>query len=316
MPTVRWPLFALGVGLSAAIWAGCASSGGAPDPAVGPTEEATVRVLSFNIRYDEPADGVHAWPRRADRVAGLIRDLAPHAAGLQEALLGQVEDLATALPGYEWIGVGRDDGDEGGELSPIFYRRDRLEPVESGTFWLSPEPGRPGSVGWDADLPRIATWAVLRDRQTGGRFLLVNTHFDHRGVRARAESARLLRQRAARLGRGIPVVLTGDLNAEPEDPPLRTLTAAGDMRMCDARRLADRSSGPGGTFSGFEAGQAPTRRIDYVLVSPGVDVVRHEHVVAIEEGAYPSDHLPVLADLRIPAGKTASSADGPCASAS
>lgn len=261
--------------------------------------DAWLRVLSFNVRYDNPADGPNAWPHRAERVAGLIRFHAPDVAGLQEALVHQVNELAERLDGYGWVGVGRDDGAEEGEFSPIFYRVERLRLVEHGTWWLSETPHVPGSRGWDAALPRIATWAVFEDREGGPELLVVNAHFDHRGEAARRESARLVRAKLAERAEGRPAILTGDLNAEPGSAPLRVLTGCGPSSRClrDARVVAARRYGPEGTYYGFAVTGDTGPRIDYVLGTVDLQVVRHAHLTDSEAGFYPSDHLPVLADF-------------------
>lgn len=268
-----------------------------------PTGDAPLVVLSYNVRYDNPDDAPNDWASRRDRVASLIAGHAPHAAGLQEALLGQLRDLEARLPAYRWVGVGREDGAEEGEFSPILYRTDRLRLEDAGTFWLSPTPDSAGSVGWDAALPRIATWARFEDRESGRAFLHVNTHFDHRGPEARRESARLLRERAARLAEGVPVIVTGDLNAEPRSPPLQSLLACpegGGLCLVDTREVASVREGPEGTYPGFAAGDGYGGRIDYVLASRGAEVARHAHASESAGGFYPSDHLPVLAEVRFP----------------
>ncbi len=151
--------------------------------------DSLVRVVSYNIRYNNPGDGEHAWPLRADRVANLLRFYNPDLFGLQEALQGQIDDLVARLPQYAWFGVGRDDGRSAGEGTPIFYRRDRFTLLDQGTFWLSETPEVPGSKSWDAAITRIATWGRFVDRTTGTRFLYLNTHFDHIGQTARERSA-------------------------------------------------------------------------------------------------------------------------------
>ena len=259
--------------------------------------DTTLRVMSFNIRYNNPGDGAHAWPERADRVASTIRFYAPDVVGLQEALKGQITDLEQALPDYAWFGVGRDDGVEGGEFSPVFYRKSRLELVAQGTFWLSETPEVPGSKSWDAAITRIATWARFRDREDGTAFFYLNTHFDHIGQEARVESAALIRQRVGALAGGLPVVVTGDFNVTPENPAYATMTAF----LEDARLVSDTPPhGPEGTFFGFTVeADVPGRRIDYVFVSPGVRVLRAATLTDQWHGHYPSDHLPVLADVRL-----------------
>jgi endonuclease/exonuclease/phosphatase family metal-dependent hydrolase len=276
---------------------------GAGSPAVAQADEGqSLRLLSFNIRYDNPGDSPNDWPARRDRVAGLIRFHGTDAAGLQEVLVGQLRDLGARLPGYAWVGVGRSDGREAGEFSPIFYRTARLELLESGTFWLSDTPEVAGSTGWDAALPRIVTWARFRDRVNDRSFVHFNTHFDHRGERARAESARLLRARIDGLGGQAPVVLTGDLNAVPESMPLATLLRCEEPSGClhDARAIVESPPyGPDGTYFGFDVGPRAGRRIDYILVSHFFRVLRHGHLADSEAGFYPSDHLPVFAELML-----------------
>ncbi|GIV57242.1 MAG: endonuclease [Rhodothermaceae bacterium] len=262
-----------------------------------PTTAQDLRVMTYNIRFDNPQDGIHAWPNRQERVASTIRFHDVDVAGLQEALRHQIDTLAARLPGYAWLGVGRDDGRDGGEFSPIFYRKDRLTPVRHGTFWLAPTPGVPGSKGWDAALPRIATWAVFEDRSTGWRFLFMNTHFDHLGTTARTESARLITRRLAELAGALPVILTGDFNFTPEAPGYALLTET----LADARiRTETPPHGPEGTFTGFTGEVRPARRIDHVFTGPGLRVLRYGVLAECVDGRFASDHLPVLVILRRP----------------
>lgn len=264
-------------------------------PAIAPP----LRVMTFNIRYDTPDDGPNAWPHRRDRVAALVRYHEADAIGVQEALAHMLEELDTRLPGFARVGVGRTDGSVGGEFSAILYRTARLELLESGTFWLSPTPEVVGSKGWDADYERIATWARFRDRATGCSHLHLNTHFDHIGEQARQESARLIRTRLASLAGDLPVIVTGDLNADPRSAPYRIFTrdtiAGGIGPLVDAFD-ASRSGhyGPTSSWNAFKAIEAG-RRIDYVLVSPGIPVLTHGILPDSWDNRFPSDHLPVLA---------------------
>ena len=155
-------------------------------PPGGAAEGAPVRVMSFNLRLNVASDGDDAWPNRRDAAAEIVRGA--DVVGVQEALPGMLDDLDARLPGFARVGVGR-DADGGGEQSAVLYRTDRFEALDAGTFWLSPTPDVPGSVGWDAALPRIATWVQLRERG-GAAFVVVNTHFDHVGAVARRGRAR------------------------------------------------------------------------------------------------------------------------------
>jgi endonuclease/exonuclease/phosphatase family metal-dependent hydrolase len=267
-------------------------------PTTGPAAPPALRVLSFNIRYDNPDDGDHAWPHRRPLVAQVVRFHGTDLLGAQEALEHQVQQLHADLPGFSWVGVGRGDGKAAGEFAPIFFREDRLELLESGTFWLSPSPDEPGSKGWDAALPRIATWATLRDRAAGNRFLAVNTHFDHVGEQARQESARLVVERATALADDLPIILLGDFNAAPDSRAFETLVAA----LRDARDVSEAAHfGPDGTFGTFEPRSEPSHRIDYIFVSEGVRVLREATLADHWDGRHASDHWPVFAEVRMPA---------------
>ena len=263
-----------------------------------------LRVMSFNIRYDTPSDGLNAWPHRRDWVAALIRFHAADVIGVQEALGHMLTDLDSRLPGFARVGVGRADGHTRGEFSAILYRTDRLELLDSGTFWLSPTPEAPGSKGWDAAIERIATWARFRDRATGCRHLHLNTHFDHVGEQARQESARLIRSRLPALAMNRPVILTGDLNSDPSSAAYRILTgeamAAAFPPLLDGFQTSRTGHyGPTSTWTAFRAIE-PGRRIDYVLTSPEITVLSHGILPDSWDGRFPSDHLPVLATVALP----------------
>lgn len=274
-----------------------------PLAAYGAAPDATVRVMTFNLRYDTPNDGPNAWPHRKDLAASMIRLHRADLVGVQEALRHQLDDLTQRLPGYAWVGVGRADGREGGEYSAILYRTDRFELLDSGTFWLSETPAVPGSKSWDAAIERIATWARFTDRETGKTFFHFNTHFDHIGAEARAESAKLILQRIADIAGARPVVLTGDFNATDASEPYRVLTGAapgGPLALRDALHASEHGHhGPTSTWNGFEAVQ-PGQRIDYVFTSEGVRVRQHAALIDTWDGRFPSDHLPVLAEIVVP----------------
>ncbi|MEK6480689.1 endonuclease/exonuclease/phosphatase family protein [Catalinimonas sp. 4WD22] len=259
----------------------------------------TFNVMSFNIRYDNPGDSAHAWPYRKEMVASTIKFHEADLLGLQEALEHQVKYLDSALAEMDWVGVGRDNGKSQGEFSPVFYNRDKFELTDWGTFWLSETPDDI-SVGWDAALPRIATWTQLVQKSSGDTVYYFNTHFDHRGEQAREESARLIRQKITDIAGDAPVVVTGDFNATPDSAPYAAMTEGEDMD--DAYELTVLPHhGPSSSFSGFLVNEPlqENRRIDYVFVSPNVEVLKHAILTDSRDNSYPSDHLPVIAKVNL-----------------
>ncbi|MDZ4307513.1 endonuclease/exonuclease/phosphatase family protein [Allopontixanthobacter sp.] len=285
---------------SALLLMACAHAGTRPDGAASAAVSAPVSAMTFNIRLDLPADGANAWPQRKDLVFALIRHEAPDLLGMQEVLLHQKRDLEAALPEYAMIGAGRDDGREAGEFSPLAWRRDRFDLVRSGTFWLSPTPETPGKA-WDAALPRIASWAVLRERRSGELLRVLNTHFDHMGTEARANSAKLIGQWVTS-GRdaGLPTIVMGDFNAPTGSEPYRLLADTAATSLSDTRGLSTAAPyGPRGTFTGFRIDTDAPDPIDHIFVSRHFQVDRHAVITQHWGGRLPSDHYPVLAELRV-----------------
>ncbi len=257
-------------------------------------QDAPLSVMSYNIRLDTDSDGENAWPKRRDFLVSQVRYHAPDLMGTQEVLPRQLDWLKTQLTDYTALGVGREGGNQG-EYSALFYRSDRLELQDGGTFWLSTKPEEI-SVGWDAALPRICTYGRFRDLRTGADFLAFNTHFDHVGELARRESARLLLRKIDSLNTGkLPVVLTGDLNLTPDTEPIALFTES----LIDAYTAAPIRLGPEGTFTGFNYGEPADRRIDYILVSPGVRVDKFATLTDAVNRRYPSDHFAVVASLHL-----------------
>ncbi|HIZ33962.1 MAG TPA: endonuclease/exonuclease/phosphatase family protein [Candidatus Bacteroides merdigallinarum] len=259
-----------------------------------------VNVMSFNVRYDNPDDSLNNWNDRKDRVANAIRFYDADIVGTQEVLHNQMEDLRQRLPGYESIGVGREDGKEAGEYSALWYRKDRFTAKDSGWFWLSETPEVAGSKGWDGACERIATWAKLQDKLTGKELFVLNTHLDHVGVAARREGVKLVLDKIQELGGDLPVILTGDFNAEPESDVIKQVTDTADPKhLTDARTVADLVYGPNWTFHDF--GNVPfehRERIDYIFVKNGLEVLKYGILAETEGYAYLSDHAPVLVSVK------------------
>lgn len=248
-------------------------------------------VVTFNVRYDNPGDPV-PWARRRDLVVSSVGYF--DILGFQEALAHQVEDIAQGMPDHDHYGVGRDDGKTGGEHCPIFWRRDRFDLLHAETKWLSTHPDEAGSVGWDAELPRVATLVLLHDRKTGKVIRVANAHFSHIGEAARANAAGMLALYFTASGSDIDLLL-GDLNAEAGSEPLDILEGAGLRDAHDAAEKRCRKNI--GTYTGFATvGLRGAPRIDHILVR-GAEVPWYCTEEQIIDGFYMSDHLPVYIAL-------------------
>jgi len=252
--------------------------------------------MSINLRYAS-ATPPNAWPQRRPVMKAAILAHAPDVFGTQEGLYAQLKDLASDLPAYEWIGLGRDGGSRG-EFMAIFYKRERFEPMAFDHFWLSDTPEVIGSSTWGHSNRRMVTWIRFRDRQSGREFYLWNTHLDHEVEAARQKAAALIRERVARAEAGIPLLLVGDFNcAAGNSAAFDVLTKDGllaDTWPLAARRVNERTS----TFHGYRTPAQDGVRIDWILVR-GKAEVRHAEVVTYEErGQFPSDHFPVMAHVR------------------
>ena len=261
----------------------------------------SIRVMTFNIRFDNPNDGPNAWPHRKDFVASTIRFHQTDIVGTQEGMHHQLTDLENLLEEFEWVGVGRDAGDEKGEFSAIFYRSDRFDLLEEGTFWHSTTPDVPGSMGWDTAITRITTWARFYDKKNDRKLIVFNTHYDHIGEEARRESSRLILQKITELAEGDPVVFIGDLNTTENDEPYMIITRpdaeTGEPLLFDGfYHSVHGHHGPTSTWNGFER-IFPDRRIDYIFTDTKFRVVQHGILADSRDGKFPSDHLPVVADL-------------------
>lgn len=258
---------------------------------------AELTVMTYNLRYASKTPP-NAWPDRLPIMKELIAAQKPDVIGTQEGLYGQLKDLAAGLPEYEWLGLGRDGGSHG-EFMAIFYRRDRLEPLEYDHFWLSDTPDVIASSTWGNTNRRMVTWVRFLDRATGKPFYFWNTHLDHALQPAREKGAALIRSRIEALKTDLPVFLVGDFNAvSGANKAYDILT--GDGFLKDTWPLAaERRNEKVTSFNDFKPARQTGERIDWILLR-GSAAVRATEVVTFEKGGqYPSDHFPVIAWLEL-----------------
>lgn len=255
----------------------------------------SVKVISFNIRYDNPSDTPNNWDARKGLVSATIVNSAPDLLGVQEALSNQVAYLDSELKGYARQGVARDDGDCQGEYSAVYYNTNRFERIDGGTFWLSQTPDSV-SLGWDGACKRIVSWVELLDKTSGKPIFYFNTHFDHIGPMARMGSAELVLQRISDIAAGAPAILSGDLNAEINDKPIQHLLETGLLK--DSRMEAKKVVGPATTFHDF--GKTDGGVIDYIMATKHFKVKKHEVIVSPKGGElFLSDHNPIVAEFTL-----------------
>jgi endonuclease/exonuclease/phosphatase family metal-dependent hydrolase len=257
-----------------------------------------IRVMSYNVRYKNSIDSINGWEYRKGNVAALIKYHKADIIGTQEGNWDQLGDLEKSLPEYSWYGVPRVAG-KNGEFTAIFYLKEKYALLDSGTFWFSETPHVKESKSWDAMYPRVASWCKLKDKKSGAVFFFFNTHFDHRGEIARQKSAEIIKKQIDLIARKAPVIVTGDFNSVESSIAYKTMVEGEQLK--DALYISETPHyGPINTASGFTVSNNPIRaRIDFVFVNNGFKVLQHATITDQQEGRYYSDHLPVLAELRL-----------------
>ncbi len=252
--------------------------------------DADIRVMSFNIRCANV--GLASWSSRIGIVCETVNRALPDSVGLQEATPEWMDALEENLVLYDYVGVGRDDGDDKGEYAAIFYLKEKYDVLESGTFWLSETPDTP-SFGWDADCKRVCTWAVLENRQTGQEYIHINSHFDHIGSKARENSARMILEFAS-LYTDIPVVFTADMNIAEGSGLYGTFESSGVL--ADSKYLAADTMDYQ-TFHDTKPSLYKGQVIDFVFVNSKFNPLVYRVVTAGIDGRYVSDHFPIYCDM-------------------
>ena len=250
-----------------------------------------IKLMTYNIKYDKVDDSVNNWNDRKEALVQLVKHYEASFIGTQEVLHHQLKYIDSCLTDFSYIGVGRDDGKEKGEYSPILYDIKRYKVLKHNAFWLSETPEKI-SVGWDASMERICTYGLFEEKITGKKLLVFNTHFDHRGNVAREKSSELIVQKIKEINTdNLPVVLMGDLNLTPDTVPIQFLQS----QLSDGQASSKSPFyGPTGTFNGFDQKKVLDNRIDYIFVN-GFEVESYIHIDdRMENNKHISDHLPVL----------------------
>ena len=234
---------------------------------------AQMLVGSYNIRLKVSSDSVNgnAWQKRCQVICDQVNFMSPDIFGAQEVLHVQLLDMLQGLDGYDYIGVGRDDGKTGGEYAAIFYKPDRLRLLDQGNFWISETPDRPG-LGWDAACVRVCTWGRFAGQTATDdeSFYFFNLHMDHVGVVARREGAKLIVRKIREIAQGAHVIVTGDFNVDQKDEIYSIFTESGllkDSYLATRLRFAEN-----GTFNSFDTELYTDSRIDHIFVSPDTEV--------------------------------------------
>lgn len=284
----------------------------------GPATPLLVRLVSQNVRYatTRPFPGEERWSIRYPKLCAQLNFITTGYASaflcLQEVLHSQLVDIQSSLgPSWSHIGQGRDDGKLAGEFSPVFYRSDTWTCTRNQTLWLSETPEKP-SRGWDAALNRVVTVGLFQHKETGTSVLVMSTHFDHLGEKARKESAKLLVRLAHNWYRDTggdqadqpPVFLGGDFNSTPDAGAYKQITLP-ETGMKDIRDLVPKENRYGNdeiTYTSF-AGEERQTRIDFLFTLQAPEVTPRTFAILpnrFDDGVALSDHRAVVADMEIP----------------
>jgi endonuclease/exonuclease/phosphatase family metal-dependent hydrolase len=262
---------------------------------------SNIKVMTLNVRYDNPEDSIFSWPKRASQVCDFILTEKPDILGLQEVLWNHFQVLGSVLTAYSSLGAGSFDGAREGEMNPVFFRKDKFNLIRHLTFWLSDSPDIAGSKVMDSTLPRIVTWMELVEKKSHKHFFFFNTHFADDSDSARLQCSKILLKEANKIAEGFPFIISGDFNLTPASTGYSILTGPDESvpLLKDSYIISEKKpSGPVSTINSF-SDKAKAARIDYIFVRNGMKVLDYKTMIKQENGIYISDHWPVEAVISI-----------------
>lgn len=263
-----------------------------------PLHAQQLTVATYNMRNDNNTDDAkngNGWKQRYPVITSMIRFYGFDIFGTQECLNHQLNDLLSQLPGFKYVGIGRDDGKQAGEYSAVFYNSRRFKVLDKGDFWLSQTPDKP-SLGWDATCcNRICSWAYFLDNKSGKRFYVFNTHYDYQKDLARNESSKLILKKINEIAKGKPVIFMGDLNGGNESEWYKLVAESNSLK--DTYQVAKDPFTHNGTFNDFGKNMASDEIIDHIFITKDFSVKKWGILSDSYHGKYPSDHFPVTTVL-------------------
>ncbi|KAJ5071673.1 DNAse i-like superfamily protein [Anaeramoeba ignava] len=270
-----------------------------------------LRIMSFNIRYDNPDDGKFKWENRKKFVIELIKIYKPSVISLQEALKNQIVDLEKDLKHFSWIGGGRNDGKDSGEFAAIFYNNKKLDCLNQSTFWLSKTPDKIGSISWGSACVRICTWGLFAKKSNHDmKFYVFNTHLDHISENSQINSAKLIRSKISQITKNrFGYVLTGDFNITPDSNVYKEFFKDESEKdhhnfadLVDSSLVADfKNFEQLGSFTGWKTSKIVENSqnilIDYIFCNPSAKVKSYNVIIDTFGNFRPSDHRPIMVRL-------------------
>jgi len=274
------------------------------------TQTTDMKIMTFNIRYGTASDGENSWEHRQPLLIDCLKKYQPDILGIQEALKFQVDSIIVAFPHWKSFGLGRyhtiyipdrPHKSMSGESCTIFYDTTKFKLIKHGTFWHSDTPEVPGSITWGNTLPRITTWGILENLEKLKRIVVLNTHF-HGGEPYVNNTANLNMLKWREIAGSMPTIFIGDFNQVPKSDVHELFcgkTGPSDIRgnfidCWQAANKTEENAGTGHSYTGTKSGT----RIDWILTTTDFVVGNIEIIYYKKNGRYPSDHYPVLANLK------------------
>ena len=252
-----------------------------------------MRIMTFNLRFENDQDGSNAWNYRRHLVVKLIEQYAPDILGTQEGRLSQLDNLEETLSGYGMHTASR-VLEHTCQYPTLFFKKDLFRITEGDEFWLSKTPEIHRSKDWDSAFPRMLSIATVESLESGQVFSVAVTHLDHMGRVARVKQAEIIARWVHKSA--VPVILMGDFNDGPESDAHAAL-ANKETGLSDSWQVLGHPEGKESFTHHAFTGIPQKSRIDWILTTKPPHVRKARIVHDQFDGRYASDHFPYYVDV-------------------
>ncbi len=255
-----------------------------------------IRAMTFNIRFDNPADGEKRWENRKKATSYIIKKYHPTIVGIQEATWRQIRDLKDMLPDYTFCTKGR-VWDDTCQYPTLIFKTEELRSLDNSEFWLSSTPSVHRSKDWGSAFPRMLSFAKFTMKEIETPLIAAVTHLDNKSPKARRKQAELIVNWHNE--NDLPSILMGDFNETPEGEVHSLFTSASFVDTW--KELGFPEDETSLTHHDFN-GNPDKGRLDWILVTSHFMVLNGEIVKDSVDDIYPSDHFPYYVDLALKEG--------------